>query len=99
MSLVRRWLVHALVLLAVVAVSLYVERRADRADARLEAIAVETHESLCALKNDLQRRHAAGVEFLQNNPTGIPGISAVDIQRSLENQRATLEALAGLDCR
>lgn len=85
-------------LLAVLAVSLYVDYRSDRADARVRAVAVETHEALCAFKSDLQRRYTAGSEFLENNPDGIPGISAADIQRSLQNQRATLDALSALDC-
>lgn len=73
-----------------------VQRSHDQA--ALEKLARETNAALCAFKTDLQRRYDAGVEFLEKNPNGIPGISGADIQRSLVNQKATLDALEGLSC-
>lgn len=64
----------------------------------LEEVATETHESLCAFKMDLERRYETGIKFLGDNPDGIPGISAEQIQNSLTNQKATLSALETLDC-
>lgn len=58
----------------------------------------QTHDALCALKLDLEVRHTNGVKFLKDNPDGIPGISAEQIQQSLDNQQSTLDALASLDC-
>jgi len=58
----------------------------------------ETVTALCTFRDDLQRRYDDGIKFLVNHPEGIPGISAADIQRSLENQRATLKSLAELPC-
>lgn len=72
------------------------QRSGDRA--AIEKLAIETNAALCALRADLQRRHDAGVAFLKENPNGIPGISAADIQRSLGNQQATLDALSDLSC-
>lgn len=65
----------------------------------LAYFAFETNQALCTFKQDLQVRYDNGVQFLVDNPEGIPGISAADIQRSLSNQRATLEALSDLNCR
>ena len=64
----------------------------------LKTVATETHDSLCAFKADLDKRHTAGEQFLKQNPDGIPGISAVQIQQSLNNQQDTLNSLATLDC-
>jgi cytochrome c-type biogenesis protein CcmH/NrfG len=64
----------------------------------LEKVATETHDSLCALKSDLQKRYVAGTKFLKENPKGIPGISAAQIKQSLSNQESTLLSLEPLDC-
>ena len=65
----------------------------------IERVAVETNFALCALKADIQRRYDNGVDFLERNPQGIPGLSATEIGRSLESQRSTLEALESLECK
>lgn len=64
---------------------------------RHEVVRITT--SLCTFVADLQRRHDDGVQFLEDHPDGIPGISAKDIQRSIDAQQSTLDALSGLDCR
>ena len=69
------------------------QRRAELADA-----VSNINRSLCTFVADLQRRHDDGVQFLEDNPEGIPGLSATDIQRSLDAQQSTLDALSGLDC-
>jgi hypothetical protein len=61
-------------------------------------LAMQTNHALCTFKNDLKRRYDDSVEFLEKHPNGIPGISGADIQRSLSNQKATLDALASLEC-
>lgn len=72
------------------------QRASDQA--QVEELARQTNEALCTFKADLERRYLAGVEFLDRNPDGIPGVSRADIARSLSNQKATLEALATLEC-
>lgn len=73
----------------------------------LSAIARQTHDGLCALHDDVQRRHAASVKFLKENPRGLvsPKTGAViltpaQIQQSIKNQESTLKALdeSGLVC-
>lgn len=65
---------------------------------KLDQIAQSTNAALCTFKRDLERRYATAVEFLKDNPEGIPGIPAADLERSLASQRATLDALANLQC-
>jgi hypothetical protein len=65
---------------------------------RLEQVATETHDSLCALKNDIERRRSAGLKFVKENPDGIPGISRAQLDQSLSSQKSTLDALGVLDC-
>ncbi len=60
--------------------------------------AFRTHDALCTLKGDLQRRHDAGVQYLVDHPEGIAGISAADLQRSLTAQQSTLDSLHSLSC-
>lgn len=64
----------------------------------IDELATETNGALCTFKMDLETRYANGVQFLDAHPQGIPGISAADIARSLNNQKATIDALSGLDC-
>lgn len=74
----------------------FVQRSHDQA--QVEALARDTNAALCTFKSSLQQRYDDGVVFLENNPDGIPGISGADIERSLANQKATLDALSELDC-
>src|SRR4029453_9862499 len=66
--------------------------------AAVARVAEQTLDALCTFRLDLQRRYDDGVEFPGEHPEGIPGISAADIQRSLDNQKATLDSLSGLPC-
>lgn len=65
---------------------------------RVRRLAESTNAALCTFKNDLEHRYIQGLEFLTRHPDGIPGIGPVDIQRSLDNQKSTLDALAALEC-
>lgn len=57
-----------------------------------------TTKALCAFRADLQRRYAAGIQFLYTHPHGIPGIPATTIRVSLSNEAGTLKALRPLVC-
>ena len=65
---------------------------------KLETVASRTAAALCTFRADLRARYESGLDFLKNHPDGIPGISAADIQRTLDNQKSTLDSLAGLPC-
>lgn len=67
---------------------------------QLKQIAVETHDSLCALRADVKRRYLSSQDYLEKHPSGAPslGLTANDIRRSLKSQRTTLEALQSLKC-
>lgn len=67
---------------------------------KVEQLAVTTHGALCTFREDLQRRHDNAVDFLEDNPGGFGGITASTLQTSIDNQKATLDALAagGLTC-
>lgn len=65
---------------------------------KIDQLSRETHTALCAFKGDLRSRYRNGVEFLEEHPDGIPGISAAQIQRSLDQQKATLGSLVSLEC-
>lgn len=85
---IRFWAVLQLSLTAVIALAVCV----------LAFYSLRTHDALCKFRNDLQVRYENGVTFLSEHPKGIPGISSADIQRSLVNQRATLDSLENLNC-
>ena len=74
------------------------DEKIARQAARVEMIAENNREGLCQFRYDLHRRWEAGVQFLEDNPDGIPGISDETLQRSIDSQRATLDALAVIDC-
>lgn len=68
----------------------------------VQHLAEETHASLCALKGDLERRYESGSDYVRDVEAGrrkpVPGITPADLERSLQNQRATLSALSRLHC-
>jgi hypothetical protein len=64
-----------------------VERNSDRNTA-----------AFCALSADLERRVKTSKDFLEENPGGIPGISAETIRTSIQNMKATIRALNVVDC-
>jgi hypothetical protein len=66
--------------------------------AALARVADQTLSALCTFRADLQQRYDDGVQFLEDNPDGIPGFSAAAIRHALSNQRRTLTSLAGLPC-
>ena len=69
------------------------QRRAD-----IEKLADSTHAALCVFVDDLERRVEGTEQFLEENPAGISGLSAIAIRESISSQRLTLEALKGLNC-
>jgi hypothetical protein len=58
----------------------------------------EAHDALCVFKADLGRRLEAGKAFLADHPGGFAGIDPTVLQTSINNQQATIDALASLDC-
>lgn len=57
-----------------------------------------TTDALCVLKVDLKGRVESSKAFLLSHPNGIPGISADDIQNSIDNQLSTIAALSIIKC-
>jgi hypothetical protein len=95
-KVIRNWtVVLFLALILVTAIGFYdtLQRRTE-----LARVATQTIGALCTFRADLQQRYDDGVEFLQDNPDGIPGFSAAAIRQSLNNQQRTLTSLAGLPC-
>jgi hypothetical protein len=70
---------------------------------QLRTVAEQTHESLCAFKQDIENRHQSGEQYLEDHPNGLTAhgevvITAAQIQQSLDAQSSTLKSLSGLDC-
>lgn len=61
--------------------------------ARAAKLGVRTHTGVCRLKDDLQTRVANSEAFLRAHPDGIPGISAKQIQLSVDGQKRTITSL------
>lgn len=89
--MIDRWATHLLVLLVIIAVGLYAHSEATKAE-----------KALCALRGNFEERIAASEEYLADVEAGrrepIAGITTADIQRGLDNQLATVNALSGLRC-
>jgi hypothetical protein len=66
--------------------------------ARVNEIANTNQRALCAFRADVERRVITSEEFLEENPNGIPGISAAMIRQSLIAQRETVDALSVVEC-
>lgn len=68
----------------------------------LALYAIQTHDSLCKFKRDLQVRHDTTAAFVTAIETGtrppIAGISLADLKRTERAQQATLDSLDNLDC-
>ena len=72
----------------------------------LRAVAVETHDALCALYNKEVQANVEAEDFLKENPSGVTSpsgeiiISTELIQRGVDSRAETIIALqiAGLDC-
>lgn len=57
-----------------------------------------THDSLCVFRADLEARVAQTRDFLVEHPRGFAGIPAGTLQKSIDDQQRTINALANLDC-
>lgn len=68
------------------------------ASAELRGVANRTNEALCTFRADLVRRVENAKAFLKEHPGGFGGITAYDLQRSIDNQQATINALRTLEC-
>lgn len=91
------------IVLALVVVGTQTVRESLRkADMRLEEIAVETHDSLCAFKQDLTRRYESGVDYIEDVKAGrrqiLEGFTIPELERSVQAQKSTLNALTPLTC-
>jgi hypothetical protein len=66
---------------------------------RLAREGEQAHDAICALRNDLARRVQTSRDFLKDNPTGIPGLPAAVISRSIRDQDRTVDTLDQvIDC-
>lgn len=54
--------------------------------------------SICALRHERQQSVANAVQFLKENPNGIPGVSRADILRSIKLQQQTVRAFRFAGC-
>lgn len=102
-SKAREWsgVVAFLVLLSVSLIVANVSsHRAAEQDERLRVVAVTTNSALCSFRADLQRRLDDTVRYMRQHPgrEPIPGITRATLRRSVEGQRATLDALSILAC-
>lgn len=66
---------------------------------RAAALGQQAHDVQCVLKHDLEVRLEAGLDFLKEHPSGIPGFPLAVIASSINNEKATLAALSGLNCK
>lgn len=82
--------------LALVFIVGYVDAANRRAE--LTKVTLNTNNALCALRSDLEQRVEGSIQFLKDNPDGVPGISAKVIQQSIDNQTQTINALSQLHC-
>jgi hypothetical protein len=91
-----RWTAGLYLVVAAILVAFIIWGSVQRQE--LRTIQDDTVTALCTFTHDLEQRYDNGVEFLEKHPDGIPGISAADIERSLHNQKETLDSLSGLPC-
>lgn len=75
-----------------VAALLYTSNRNRAQDGR------DAHKAICLLVQNLETRVSDSQEFLRHHPNGIPGISRSDINRSIQGQQSTINALRKADC-
>lgn len=57
-------------------------------------------EAACSLRGDVERRVAAGQQFLAGHPKGAPelGFTRADIVKEIANQQKTVDSLGVLIC-
>lgn len=91
-ALIERWVANVLILLVLLGVGIYSFRESTRAES-----------ALCALRHDLELRVERSEQYLDDVEEGrrepIPGLTALDIRRSVDSNETTIRALDGLDCR
>ena len=83
---------------ALAGLGLYVYVSGNNQRAALADTVNTTTMALCALRPDLETRVASSERFLEENPSGVPGIPAKLIQDNIRNQQRTVDALSGLSC-
>jgi predicted PurR-regulated permease PerM len=95
-----RRLTIATVIVYVALVSIFVVGYVVAAHQRqaLAETAVNTNNTLCALRADLEARVDAAKQFLDDNPKGVLGFPVEVIEQNIKNQEQTVEALSTLDC-
>lgn len=57
-----------------------------------------TTDALCAFRQDLAQRVLATADFLEEHPSGIPGVPIKIMLQQLSNQQRTVTALKTLNC-
>lgn len=82
-----------------VLVALLLEGHQILENRRLLSTDHQAHVALCVLRQNLQLKVDKSRGFLHTHPDGFAGISAADIQSSIDDDQATLDALAKLRCR
>jgi len=91
------WLVVALYLIqAGVSVYFFLAARDQRE--KLAVVAVSTARGLCAIRHDAENSVQQSQDFLKDHPNGIPGISRKLLLRSIAQQQALADNLAGIKC-
>jgi hypothetical protein len=88
---IRRWGVNVLLVVALLVVGRWQYEQNSQA-----AMA------LCALRHNLEVRVESSEKYLRDVAAGyrrpVPGITTADINTSIKNQQATINALSNLDC-
>jgi hypothetical protein len=54
--------------------------------------------ALCTIRANAQTRADATQDFLLRHPNGIPGVTVLDLNRSINAYRATVHALDDVNC-
>lgn len=62
--------------------------------------AAATHAAVCAFRDSIARQAEDGQRFLLQHPNGAPslGLTAEQIQQTIDRQIATVKSLHALDC-
>jgi hypothetical protein len=90
------WTVVLYLLLAFVAGAVFIARQSDIQ--RVAAQSARNVAAFCALRHDIERRIEDSQAFLDEHPSGIPGIPAKQIRESIQAQRETIRALSVVVC-
>jgi hypothetical protein len=87
----------------VMGVMLWQSFRLGQEAAKVENVAVTTHDALCAFTGDLKTRYTANVKLLRDHPEDPIRAFGLEFPRatlvnSTTGQKATLDSLKGLSC-